>query len=359
MAASTVAVSSAQAASVYVTNSSSNQVSQYTIAANGKLSPMSPARVATGMEPWGIAVSPNGRDVYVTNRGDNSVSQYTASSTGRLLRKTPAEVPTGHGPMGIAISPDGRSVYATNSDGGTVSQYNVGAGGRLSPKKPGRVAAGDGPTEVAVSPDGKSLYVLDREVICECTGEYGILQYDIGTQGKLSPKFPSGVTTGQVPRGLALSPDGRSAYLAATFCGGSTCADTADQYRIGTGGRLTPVDTEIDTGRKYCSGSQSVVSPNGASVYITQACLRVRQYSRAPNGHLTAKDPAGVPTAAKVQGIAITADGRNVYVANTPRGDSISQYSVNSLGQLAPKTPRTVSAGNDPIRVATNPSAIP
>ena len=50
---------------------------------------------------------------------------------------------------GVAVDQDGQSVYVTN--GSSVLQYDVGSGGKLSPKSPPAVAAA-GAVGVAVSP---------------------------------------------------------------------------------------------------------------------------------------------------------------------------------------------------------------
>ncbi len=55
------------------------------------------------------------------------------------------------------------TVYATNSVAiGSVSQYTAGPTGALAPLSPPTVAAGDRPAQIAVSPDGKSAYVTNR-----------------------------------------------------------------------------------------------------------------------------------------------------------------------------------------------------
>ena len=96
---------SADGKSAYVTNHDSNTVSQFTVAANGTLSPKTPATVATGSDPFGVALSADGKSAYVTNSNGNTVSQFTVAANGTLSPKTPATVATGTDPAGIAVSP--------------------------------------------------------------------------------------------------------------------------------------------------------------------------------------------------------------------------------------------------------------
>jgi hypothetical protein len=100
------------AGSVYVTSflappgNQPGTISQYAISSGGQLSRLSPASVATGVSPFGIAVTPDGTSVYAVNvdiaNHDPSVSQYDVDpKTGALSPKTPASVPGG--PPGSAL----------------------------------------------------------------------------------------------------------------------------------------------------------------------------------------------------------------------------------------------------------------
>jgi DNA-binding beta-propeller fold protein YncE len=123
-------------------------------------------------------VSPDGSSVYVAGAATNSVFQYDVRPSGALSPKSPATVAAGANPFGVAVSPDGGSVYVTNPNSDDVSQYSVGAGGSLSPKSPATVAAGDLPVGVAVSPQpsqprrpgkgcGDKNHVHEREADCK------------------------------------------------------------------------------------------------------------------------------------------------------------------------------------------------
>src|SRR5438128_8474804 len=61
LAALVAAAAPAQAGPfTYVTNVTSNNVSQYDVGAGGALAPLSPTTVAAGTTPFEVAVSPNG-----------------------------------------------------------------------------------------------------------------------------------------------------------------------------------------------------------------------------------------------------------------------------------------------------------
>jgi hypothetical protein len=138
-------------------------------------------------------------------------------------------------------------VYVTNRNDGTVSQYAVGADGGLSPLSPAAVTASPSPEGIAVSPDGKSVYVAMGS---------GVAQFDVGPGGGLVPKSPATVPAGS-PSGIAVSPDGKSVYAAS---GGAI-----SQFDLGAGGTLTPKSPATVP----AVGHYLAVSPDGTSVYLT------------------------------------------------------------------------------------------
>ena len=119
-------------ASAYVTNQlSSGTVTQFSIAASsGDLAP-SAQPVDAGSQPRGI-VAAAGR-VYVSNISSNTISQYAADGSGALSELAPP-VGTPRSPFGLALAPDGRSLYVAAFGDAAVGQYDVAADGSLAAK---------------------------------------------------------------------------------------------------------------------------------------------------------------------------------------------------------------------------------
>jgi DNA-binding beta-propeller fold protein YncE len=123
------------------------------VGADGGLHAKSRPTIASGSDPREVAVTPNGKSAYVTNSSSDDVSQYDIGAGGALTPKTQATVAAGDFPFGVVVSPDGASVYVANSASNTLSQYDVGAGGALHVKSLPAVTTGVGPHHIALSPE--------------------------------------------------------------------------------------------------------------------------------------------------------------------------------------------------------------
>ena len=323
-------------------------VSQFGVGVAGGLAPKSPATVAAAQtNAHDVAIAPDGKSVYVlaSPTGSGDVLQYDVGAGGLLAPKTPPSVAADTSPDGIAVSPDGKSVYVANQL--SISQYDVGAGGALSAKTPATISVPSASLEqVAVGPDGRSVYVTDF------VGG-NVLQYDVGVGGALSPKTPATVASGTNPEGIAVSPDGTSVYV----------VNRGDKdvalFHVGAGGALSKVGTTV-------AGSEPTfvaVSPDGRNVYVVDrngglVAGAVLQYDVGSGGVLLPKTPASVVAGVNVSGIAVSPDGKSVYVSNNQSGD-VSQYDVGAGGLLSPKTPATVAAGLGAAGVAVVPDQGP
>ena len=133
-------------------------------------------------------------------RLDYDVSQYGVGAGGLLAPSPPPTAAARRSPARGGGEPGRpkRLRHGTHSSD-SVSQYDVGAGGALSPKTPATVATGDlNPVGVAVSPDGRSVYVAN---FGDLTVIGSVSQYDVGAGGALSPKRPARVAAGYGARG--------------------------------------------------------------------------------------------------------------------------------------------------------------
>ena len=150
------------------------------------------AKVAVGMHPAHVVVSPDGRLAYVTNGGDNTVSVIDTSAQ-RLV----ATIPVGQFPHGLRISPDGKQVYVANLKGGSVSVIDV-----ASRKEVAKVPSGKGPAQVGFTPDGRLAFVSLSE-------ENAVAVIDPATRNVIRK-----IAVGAVPIQLYVTPDARTLLVA-------------------------------------------------------------------------------------------------------------------------------------------------
>jgi uncharacterized repeat protein (TIGR01451 family) len=289
---------SPQGSSVYVADVGAvsahvNEVSQYTInPATGKLTPKSPKTVATASGPAAIAVTPDGKNAYVAasaNAITGTISQYRINpATGKLTPLSPATVATPGSPDSgsVKVAPDGKNLYVTNTKTNTLAQYRISpATGALSSRPVATVPTGSGPESVTIAPDGKSAYVTD-------TLTHLISQYRISpATGRLSALSPATVATGPGPHDLAITPDGKSAYVV------TVASDTVSQYAISPAtGALSP--KPVSTAATGLHPEAIVIAPDGENAYVTSENEgTLSQYAITPaTGKITPLSPATVAT---------------------------------------------------------------
>jgi DNA-binding beta-propeller fold protein YncE len=246
-------------------------------------------------------------------------------------------------------------VYVTNSDSANVSQYDA-AGGALTPLSPATVSTvHDFPLGVAVTPDGKSAYVTTSELYGTPAIEAAVLQYSVGTDGSLTLRSSAALPLNADPTTLAVSPDGRSLYVLNPPFDGSVI-----QYTVGAGGALT---LKSPATVPQPAPARLAISPDGRSVYVTEGVSflvgSIAQYSVGADGTLSPKSPPAVPTPPRPNGVAVSPDSRSVYVANDPLfvGTSgvVSQYTAAADGTLSAKSPPTVPTGENPFELEVSP----
>jgi DNA-binding beta-propeller fold protein YncE len=345
--------------SAYVNDGLAPTIAQFDIAAGGVLAPKTPATVsATAGSLFSIVASPDGKSVYTIS--GSTISQFSVGAGGRLTPKTPATVTAGSGLVSIAISPNGASAYAVDAIGKSIYQFNVGPDGALSPKTPSSIPSGSPlgmlPKAIAISPDGRSAYVTQNG--------NAVLQFDIGVGGLLTAKNPASVPGGPFDTnapsnefGITVTPDGSSVYVANREAG------QVWQYDVGAGGGLL----QKSSGPVAQSGPLAVAAaPDGRSVYVTSQGGSVFQYDVGAGGALSSKSPASIGAGAPMTnptGIALTPDGRNAYIANCGdpacNGGAVFQYQIGPGGRLTPHSPSAISAGAGPEAVTVLPDQGP
>jgi 6-phosphogluconolactonase (cycloisomerase 2 family) len=299
---------------------------------------------------------------FAANFGSGNVSQYSVATGGALTPSTPATAPAETGAFALAVEPTGHYVYVANfgttaAFGNTVSQYSIGTSGLLTPLSPATVNVGTASAPNGVTATKDYVYVADY-------GTGKVSQFSINqVNGTLAPLTPATVISGSGPDSgpsmVALSPSGAFAYVP-NYSNGLS-AGTVSAFAVdATTGALTPVGTAVTAG----AGANFVaIDPSGKYAYVANLNGNsISQFNIDPStGALTPMSTATITTP-NPRSIAIDPNGPYVYVANgvstanTFTGETVSQYTIGTTGSLVPMTPATVTAGVGPNSVTVDAS---
>jgi 6-phosphogluconolactonase (cycloisomerase 2 family) len=89
---------------LYVVNSGSAAISQYTIDSAGNLTVITGTLPSTGTNPGFITFDPDGKFGYIGNIGSQSVTQFTINSTSGALSTTTNTLQIGSVPRALALT---------------------------------------------------------------------------------------------------------------------------------------------------------------------------------------------------------------------------------------------------------------
>ncbi|WP_161964488.1 MBG domain-containing protein [Mucilaginibacter endophyticus] len=290
----------------YTANQNANTVSVINLENNSVV-----ATIPVGVQPTGVAVSPDGKRVYVTNQNligpstGNTVSVIDVASNTVITNITVNERP-----YGIAISPDGSRLYVTSqSPFNTVSVINTATNTVLKILPSGGV----NPQSLVVSPDGTRLYVtnnLERNVVIFNTATYEIVG-SAQAQGW--------------PLGIGVTPDNKFIYVANYFSNTVSVIDASTYstlYEISVGEQPTGL----------------VISAAGDLTYVANASSStVSVINNRTHTVITS-----IPVGTFPRGISLSGDGTKLYVSNQ------GSKSVSVINTLNNSVSATINIDGDP-----------
>jgi YVTN family beta-propeller protein len=216
----------------------------------------------------------------------------------------------------------------TNYSSNSVTPINVltGAVGKA-------ITVGSGPAGIAIAPNGKTAYVTDAG-----TTPIGdtVTPINLKTHKALAP-----ITVGDGPQGIAITPDGSTAYVA--NAGGIVNGQNAP-----LGHSVTPIDLKTGVAGSPINVGNAptavVASSDGSTVYV----------ANTGSGSVTpitvAGNAPGVPIGVTGTPQALAAAGPSVYVAD----DSASSPAGNNVTPIAIAS----STAGSPIVTGANPTSI-
>jgi 6-phosphogluconolactonase len=295
------------------------------------------ATVAAALACAAASGTAHAASVYVSNQGSfpGQLWPLAVGADGSISARTPPSYSTANDPARVAVTPDGKYVYSSSySTSLTLNQFGVTAGGGLAPLTPATVATSKYSWPIVVSPDGTSAYLADFP-----GPGYAVEQLTVTASGALVHKSPGSVpVTGADD--IVMTPDGRHLYV--SNFGGS---GVIDQFNVAADGTLTHNSPATVSTSPFPVGM--AVTPDGKSLYVglqVGTPTSIAQFDINANGTLTAKSPASVnmPASALPVAMATSPDGQNLYVASDATGGGVDQFSIGAGGKLTAMTPASV-----------------
>ena len=191
--------------------------------------------------------------------------------------------------------------------------------------------AGSVPFAAAITPDLSKVYVtsLDGSTCGESTALH-VIDTASNTLGSSPIAVPCEAT------GLALTPDGKRAYVTSRFTRTISVIDTAAKAIIAT---ITPPDGSILEG--------IAISPNGQRAYVTAAHLDVVHVIDT-DSNTVVSTVVGVGSSPKA--VAVSPDGKRVYVTNNHMAGSVTVIDTATGTAVA-----TIAVGQYPSALAFTP----
>ena len=280
--------------------------------------------ITVGSGPSAIAITPRATMAYVTNEGFTNTAPGSVTPI-TLSTDTPGTpIPVGSGPDAIAITPNGLTAYVGNYNDDTVTPINLATNAAGTP-----IPVGGAPTSIAITPDGSTAYIGRAY-------DSGI-QLDLATNSLQSGTSPNGFAS-------AISPDGATV--------------------VGTNPRDNNVDVvnpATDTGTTVAALNDPegvAITPDGSTAYVAYSPFTTNQGALLPIPLADTNAP-GTPInlgTSSAYAVAITPDGSTAFVTDLTGGDVVPvDLASGTAGTPIPLG----SEGTNPIAIAITPDQAP
>ncbi len=302
----------------YVPNCASNNVSVLDLSSNAVI-----ATIAVGTCPEHVVFTPTGENAYVTNLGSNTVSVIDTGDYNVV--KT---VAVGTNPFSLDVAPDGTKVYVANAGSKDVSIIDTATDNVVGTFTNASLL---GPMGVRFNPGGSEVWV-------GCGGGNNCIK-------RFS--YPSNADIGTIPgiigapNGLEFLPDGSFAF-ANNGCG---CCGNLQKISTATSSVVSTFSWNGD-------GNGLAIAPGGGTLYAGTT-----GHCGGGGNQIKRFDPSSfsvtgsLPLLGPPVGIAVTGDGRFLYVAESFVGPgAVLAFDTASLTVVG--LPIPVGSGTTAIAIA-------
>ena len=322
------------------------------------------AMVGVSGNPFGVAVTPDGRWAFVAV--DASIAVLRTGSS--LAPAEVAAIPVPGGPLGVTLTRDGRYLLAASGSGAVVVSVARAEQGRPDAvlgtlNDPQNEPAGpSGAIEVAVSADGDYAFVTQED-------NYQAAVFNLRralTQGFGRADFVGTIPLGLAPVGLAVSPDGRWLYATSEVSrrGNPQKSNQGTLTVINVARAETdPAASVVTTVPAGCNPVRVITSADGREVWVTARasddllCFSAAALQADPARALVAIVRVGEAPV----GLMLVRNGSLIVVADSNRFGAAGATSDLSVVNVAaavagkPAVAGVIPAGGFPREMALEP----
>lgn len=328
---------------------------------------------------FGIAIDPSGKHVYVLNANSENISHYTLSANGSLQLKSIRSFTEKYAsPISIATHPTKNLVYVLNSQYHSITQLTIGSDGELHPHaRVKTVDAGAYPKSITIHPSGNFAYVVNGSDGDPNTVESDILLYDVendgnllinatvpiidsatgaekirftpnglfaytentfwasislfsvASNGELTPNSVSSLTL-NTPSALVFTPNNQFAFIASNYSRGSSIV----HYVVGSDGLLMP--NSVSDSTPLSAPHLLTMHPSGNYLYFVAGNNQIMQYKVLNDGTLSVNENATTVFCSQApQASLIDPSSRYLYIINyNDDARPVSQFAIAADGSL-------------------------
>ncbi|MBA3945399.1 MAG: hypothetical protein H0X37_12635 [Herpetosiphonaceae bacterium] len=338
-----------------------------TVIPNGRFVTPAGVNVTVAPHPFGLTISPNGKQLVSANSGTAPFSISVVSQPDSS-RPRVQQIPPGPNTdpavldavfMGVAIARDNRTLYVSGGNDGNIVIFDLSTGTRTAAIDLNVPAAGRNWTEsyigdIKLSPDGLTLWAIDQ-------ANFRLVAVDVATKTvtKVAP-------AGRYPFGLAITPDNKTAYVANVGMYQYSFVNGFDPNNPTATGLAFPPFAQGSAAARYGTIVEGKTvpglgSPNDPASFSVWAIdlASAQPVAKLKTGPLVGELVKGIPAVGGSSPNSVVTDGRRVYVSNN-HSDSVTVIDVMtnrvvSQVPLRPAGDANQLRGTMPFGVALSP----
>jgi YVTN family beta-propeller protein len=298
-------------------------------------------------QPGPMAIAPDGKTAYVTTTFTNSRTSAQAVQPIDLATNTAGKpINLQAPPQGIVITPDGKTALVITPN--VFQSYTV-VPVNLATNRPGKPIKLNGPAEaIAMAPNGKTYVAIELDsVVFHGVRQlpFDFMSLDLATGRPGKPIKISGY-----PAAIAITPNGKTAYVT-TFSPGFS-SGLVIPINLSTNKAGKPIKISGKPPGNYFVGEPFAIAitPDGKTAYVTNGVSgTVTPIDVATNMPGKPIKIGGKPGA---DAIAISPDGTTAYVANQPSSTVTPIYLATGTPEKPIRFGHGFDDGSEAIAIA-------